>query len=100
MFAVNHGIRSRALLGEMDHCLRLEILDQRGEKVVLHHISHKEVDPISGQLLPDSETIGKRENWRKGLHTKFVVPLPPREIIGYRNGMTFLDRYKAVAQPQ
>jgi hypothetical protein len=88
MFAVDHGIRSGALLGKMDYGLWREIFNDGGEKVVLSYITHKELNGISGQLFPGSETIGKRENWRQGLHTKLVVPLPPREIIGYRNGMT------------
>jgi hypothetical protein len=54
MFAVDHGIGSGALLGKMDHCLGFEALDDRGEKVVLHHIADKEFNGLARKLLPNS----------------------------------------------
>jgi hypothetical protein len=87
MFAVDHGIRSGALLGKVHNRFGFEILYYVGEKIVFRYIADKELNDISGEFPPNSKAIGQRTDGRKGLHAKFVVPLAAAKIIDNRNRM-------------
>ena len=51
VFAIDHRERRRALLGEMDDGLRLEILYEFGRELIIGKISRMEFDRKSGGLL-------------------------------------------------
>ena len=62
VLAVDHGIGRGALLGEMNHGVRLEVLDRGGEKVVVGHVADEELDVLSGDLLPTRKRSERGES--------------------------------------
>src|SRR5271154_405531 len=57
VFAVNHGVGSGTLFSEVDDCFRFEILDDRGEKVVIRYIADELLDGAPGEPLPSPQSI-------------------------------------------
>ena len=94
MFPVDHGEGSGALFGKMDDCLGLKLLNRGEQKVVIRHITNKELNASSGQARPGSESIGKRENGSKSLGAKFVVPLTANKIIDNSDGVALCREVK------
>src|SRR5581483_8089607 len=84
MFAIDHREGRRALLSEMNHSLRLEILYESGHEFIICEVSRIEFDRTSRGLLPRAQTLGHGRNRRQGLHAEFVVPLAATEIIDDR----------------
>src|SRR5262249_47279794 len=64
VLTVDHRIRSRTLLGEVDDSFRLETLDHRSEKIVIGDITDEKLDGLARDLLPDPETIREKANRR------------------------------------
>jgi hypothetical protein len=57
MFAVDHGIRRRTLLGKMDHGLRLILLNDGGKKIIIGHVADETIDGVSGDLIPGLDSV-------------------------------------------
>ncbi len=85
MLTVDHGIRGRPLLGEVNHGIGLEALDHAGEEIVIVNVTDKLLDGLSGEFLPDTQPVRKRLNRRQRLRAYFEVPLTPQEIIDDRD---------------
>src|ERR1700691_520886 len=81
MLAVDHRIGSRTLLGEMNHRIRLEILDHTGQEIVVVHIADKQLDRFPGEFLPNAQSVGQRLDRRQTLRAYLEVPLTANEII-------------------
>ncbi len=67
MFAVDHRIGRRPLLGIMNHCIRLEIFDDAGKKFVVVYIADEKPDGFARKFMPDAQTVGEGLDWRKRL---------------------------------
>ncbi len=57
VLAVDHRIRRRPLLGEVNHRIRLEGLDHAGQEIVVVHVADKQLDGLSGEFLPDTQPV-------------------------------------------
>ena len=67
MFAVDHRIRRRTLLGKVNHGIRLEIVDHAGEELVVVHVADKQLDGFSRELLPNAQPVRQGLDRRQGL---------------------------------
>ena len=57
MFAVDHRIRSGALLGKVNHRIRLEVFDHARQEIVVVDIADKHLDGLPSELLPDAQPV-------------------------------------------
>src|SRR5579863_3198680 len=81
MFAIDHGIRSGTLFGEMHDRFRFDGFNGGREEVVIHDIADEEIDLLAGKFLPNLQAIGKRADRGQGLHAQLKVPLPADEVV-------------------
>src|SRR5690348_3409846 len=81
MPAVDHGIRSRALFGEVHDRLRLESSEHRGKKLVIGHISDERFDLPSREAIPGSQAVRQRTDGCERGCAQFVIPQSTTEII-------------------
>src|ERR1700722_2021469 len=88
VFAVDHRVRRSSLLCKMDHRLRLNFLDRRGEKVVIGDVADKKFDGLAREFLPNSQPFREGTDRSQSLRADFMVPLPAREVVDYRDRMT------------
>src|SRR5208283_4723826 len=81
VLAVDHRIRRGSLLGEMDHCVRLEIANCRREKIVVVHVADEQLNDVPGQRLPRANPLRQRPYGRQRLNAEFVIPLAAGKIV-------------------
>lgn len=55
--AVDHGVRSRALLAEVDHGVGLEGLEGVGEELEVADVAHEELDGVPGEGFPPPDSV-------------------------------------------
>ena len=79
--AVNHRVRGRALLGEMNDGLGLEIFDDVAEEFVVADIANVGFDGAAGEAVPDAKAVGERADGSEGLRAQLVVPLAADEVV-------------------
>src|SRR5579863_202253 len=72
--AVDHGVRSGPLLGEMDHRLRRKLLHDFSQEFIVENISDGELDLLTCDSLPSAESLGQGANGRESLRAQFVIP--------------------------
>ena len=69
-----HGVRRGALLGVVNHCVRLELLD-KGEQplVVLRDVEMAEADRVPGDFVPRLQALLNGSDRGQGGHAQFLV---------------------------
>ena len=88
VLAVDHGIRRRALLGEVHDRLGLEFGHHRRQKVIVRNVADERLDLLSRELLPDRKPLRERTDRGQGLRPEFVVPLTAGKVIDDCDGVS------------
>src|ERR1039458_3467613 len=88
--AINHGVGRRSLLGKVDNRLWLKFLDGEGQRFVIDHVAHEEVDGVAGKSLPHLQSFRQRADRRQRLYAKLVVPLSARKAVEDGNRIPLL----------
>ena len=81
VFAVDHGIGSGALFGEVHHGIRLKFSDRSSEKIVIADIADKLLNGFAGELLPYTKAVGKWPDRGDVCAPSSVIPLAAEKII-------------------
>jgi hypothetical protein len=100
VFAVDHGIGRRALLGEMDHGFGFKGLDRGREKVVVGDIADKRLDGPPGVLLPDFQSLRQGADGVRVSTPSSWSHKRREKLSTMATSCPLADRYRAVAQPQ
>ena len=79
--AVNHGVGSGALFGEVDDGFRLEIFDDVAEEFVVADIADVGFDGAAGEAVPGAEAVGERADGSESLRAQLVIPLAADEVV-------------------
>ncbi len=99
VLAVDHGIRRRPLLGEMDDGVGLEVANVGRKESEVGHVAHKKVDDVAGKIFPDLQTIAQRANGRQGLDAEITVPLPADKAVHNGDLMSLLGQIQSGCPP-
>ena len=90
VFAIDHRIGRRALLGEVHDGFRFARPKRGRQKIVIGDVADKHIDILTGQVLPHAHTVAQRTNGRERLRAEFMIPQAPHIIVDDSNGVAFL----------
>src|SRR5580698_3011685 len=79
--AVDHGVGSGALFGEMDDGFGLEISYEGAEEFVVGDVAYVGFDGAAGEAVPGGEAVGERADGSEGLGAQLVIPLAADEVV-------------------
>ena len=81
-----HRVRRGALLGEVDHGVGLEVLEECKQCViVLGDVDVFEADLFAGNFQPRGQALVDRRNWRQRLGAKLAVDAAARQVVHDRD---------------
>ena len=92
MAAVNHGVGSGALFGEMDDGLGFEIFDDVAEEFVVGNVADVGFDGSSGEAVPGGKAVGEGADGSESLRAQLVVPLAAYEVVHDGDFVTLLGQ--------
>src|SRR5581483_591154 len=90
MLAVDHGVGSGTLFGEVHHGFGLKGFDDRTQEFIVGYIADKRFDGFSGKAAPGTEALRKRSDGSKRHGSEFVVPKTTEKVIDNSYFMSFM----------
>jgi hypothetical protein len=92
--AVDHGVGSGALFGEVDDCFWFETFDHVAEEFVVGDVAYVGFDRQAGEAVPGAEAVRERADGSEGLGAQLVIPLAADKVVHDGDFMALLGQIK------
>jgi hypothetical protein len=89
---IQHGIGSRGLFSIMNHCFRVKLPKDPGQKLIVTDIADKDLNPISPQRLPKLGSLVQIGRGYQGFTVQFCARPPPEIIVHYGDFMALMGQ--------